>query len=281
MNATITGMSAKPIIISFRGSDVPVTFPNISKEIAEKAIRSSMFQRWIKRSERIVDKSTISLRGVEIQTVDMFGPRKVGFIKVKADAYLVANGTEIPKALPGISLLRGDAVGILMVLRCSGKKYTILVQQPRVPVGDVSCLEIPAGMIDKDDSTIKGIAIAEIEEECGIKVVKSDLVKLTNKMAIMPSPGGCDESVDLYYVDKEVGKSEFDGMQGRVTGNREDGEFIKLKIVPFDEAWKLSGDAKLLCAIFLYQKIVEEKNEKDSAATSNPVKRSKIEDSLK
>lgn len=246
-------MSA-PLTVSFRENQINITHPNISIEIAEKAIKSDPFQRWIRNCAKVNDKKTIIIRGVEIQTVDMFGPHKVGFIKVKADAYLVSNGVEIPKAIPGIAFLRGDAVGILFALECEdGKKYTILVEQPRIPVGDVTCLELPAGMIDDNDN-VKGQAVAEIEEECGIKLEKSDLIALT-EISILPSAGGCDECIDLFYVEKPITVREMEDMQGRLAGNREDGEHIMLQVVPFDTAWKLSGDAKLLCSMFLYDKV--------------------------
>lgn len=48
-----------------------------------------------------------------------------------------------------------------------------------VPIGQVSCLELPAGMIDSVNDGIKGTASKEMEEECGIKLRPSDLVDLT------------------------------------------------------------------------------------------------------
>mmetsp|Transcript_25151 Transcript_25151/g.28984 ORF Transcript_25151/g.28984 Transcript_25151/m.28984 type:complete len:308 (-) Transcript_25151:388-1311(-) len=240
--------------IAFRDTQISVTHPNVSTEIAQKAMESDPFKRWIKNCEKVIDRKTIILRGVEIQTVDMFGPHKVGFIKVKADAYLVFNGIEVPKAIPGIAFLRGNAVGILVALNCEdGEKYTLLVEQPRIPVGDVTCLELPAGMIDANDD-VKGQAVSEMEEECMIKLKKSDLIALT-ETTMLPSAGGCDEGIDLYYVERKVTVREMEDMQGRLTGNKEQGEHIKLHVVPFNTAWKLSGDAKLLCSMFLYDKV--------------------------
>jgi len=243
------------IPVSFRGNDIPIKHPRVRKEIAEKAIATPMFKNWLERCEKKPDeKKYINIKGVEIQSVDMFGPRRVGFIKLKAEAYLVFNGEEIPRAVPGIALLRGDSVGILVVFSCEdGRKYTVLVEQTRIPIGDVACLEMPAGMID--DENVKHAAVKEMEEECGIKLKKSDLISLTsNKM--LPSPGSCDEAIDLYYFEKKVTVKELKEMEGRLHGKSDEGEHIQLQVVPFEEASSRTGDSKLLCALLLYKKKV-------------------------
>jgi len=255
-------MSAnKPITVSFRESDIPITHQNVSKEHAEKAISSPIFKRWLERCEIITDKNKYTnIKGVEIQSVDMFGPHRVGFLKIKADAYLIFEGKEIPKPVPGIALLRGDSVGMLVVLCCDdGKKYTLLVEQTRIPIGGTSILEMPAGMIDND--SVRHAAVKEMEEECGIKLEKSDLTSLMeNKM--LPSPGGCDEAIDLFYVEKKITEKELKEMQGRIHGESHEGEHIQLRVVPYDEAWKQTGDSKLLCAMFLYEKVISGKSAK-------------------
>mmetsp|Transcript_36024 Transcript_36024/g.41114 ORF Transcript_36024/g.41114 Transcript_36024/m.41114 type:complete len:260 (-) Transcript_36024:33-812(-) len=240
-----------PLTVTFRDVNIPITHPKVSKKIAEKAIATPMFKRWLERCEKKPNnKKYINIKGVEIQSVDMFGPKRVGFIKLESEAYLVFNGKEIPRPVPGIALLRGDSVGILVVLSCNGKKYTILVEQARIPIGDAACLEMPAGMID--DENVKYAAVKEMEEECGIKLKKSDLISLTpDKM--LPSPGGCDEAIDLYYFEKEVTVKELKKIQGRIQGKSDEGEHIRLMVVPFEEAPKKTGDSKLLSALFLYQ----------------------------
>ena len=39
-------------------------------------------------------------------------------------------------------------MGVLVILECEGKEYTILTYQARVPVADHNLPEIPAGMLD-------------------------------------------------------------------------------------------------------------------------------------
>jgi hypothetical protein len=41
-------------------------------------------------------------------------------------------------------------------------------------------------------------------------------------------------------------------------GVRDEGEHIMLRIVPFNEAWRISGDSKLLCAMFMLEKLQAE-----------------------
>ena len=257
--------------IRFRDCDVPVTHPaGVSRHLVEMALDSEIFQTWKARTEKQVSNKKIVLHGVEIQSVDMFGSIRVGFVKLKADASLCINGVETQSKIPGIALLRGNAVAVLVALFCcdDGQVYTILVDQARIPIGAVSCLEIPAGMIDFEKDTMVGTAIKEVQEECGIHFKASELINLTDiafadavmkghlpYLGVAPSPGGCDEFIGIAYVEKKVTAAQLDAMKGRLAGEREHGELITLHIVPFDEAWRISGDSKCLCAMFMLEKL--------------------------
>lgn len=132
-----------------------------------------------------------------------------------------------------------------------------------VPIGQASMLELPAGMLDGEGG-VAGIAVQEMKEECGIVVKESDLIDLTqlaygeNSDGICPSPGGCDEHIRLLYLEKNVTKQELENMKGRLSGLRDHGELITLQVVPFDDIWKLTADAKALCALFLLQQLRRE-----------------------
>ena len=54
---------------------------------------------------------------------------------------------------------------------------------------------------------------------------------------------------------REVERPVLKELEGRLTGLREEGERIKLHIVPLGEAWKLSPDGKLLSCLALYEKL--------------------------
>ena len=66
-------------------------------------------------------------------------------------------------------------------------------------------------------------------------------------MAAIPhSPGGCDEFCRYFYVEKRVTAAELQAMRGRLQGLREHGEHIVLRVVPLEEVWSISGDAKAI-----------------------------------
>ena len=107
----------------------------------------------------------------------MFGPR-VGFIKFRATAQVKVGGEKGIITVPGIVFMRGGAVGVLVILECDGKEFTLLTKQARVPVGLSELPEIPAGMLD-GSGHFKGVAAEEIAEECNIVISEEELVDLT------------------------------------------------------------------------------------------------------
>lgn len=128
-----------------------------------------------------------------------------------------------------------------------------------IPVGQVSVLELPAGMIDNANDSITGTATKEMEEECGIKIRPSDLVDMTELACqdavraghlpyagIPSSPGGCNELIRYMYAERIVSKQDLDQMRGRTQGLREHGEYITLQVVSMEEMWKVSGDGKTM-----------------------------------
>ena len=203
-----------------------------------------------------------------------FTHRGVGFIKINSDCTLTdPNGDQI--RLPGICFLRGVAVTILVALFCGNdydenggeqqqQQYALLVEQPRVPIGQVSCLELPAGMMDDETQSVTGIAVQEIREECGIDIDPSSLVDLTDlalqtpvrlghlpMAAVASSPGGSDAFCRYLYVEKSVAEAELDEMRGRLQGLRDHGECITLRVVPLDEVWSISGDSKAIMYVYI------------------------------
>merc|ERR1719272_144759 len=70
---------------------------------------------------------------------------------------------------------------------------------------------------------------------------------------MVPSAGGCDEFIRLFMFRRTVDKAKLAELEGRLTGQREEGERIKLHIVPMHDAWKHTPDAKALCAMKLYE----------------------------
>ena len=146
--------------------------------------------------------------------------------------------------------LNGMAVG----------RYTILTYQARVPVGEHNLPEIPAGMLD-GSGHFKGVAAEEMEEECDIVISEEELIDLTELAygsrwrGMIPSAGGCDEFIRLFLFRRQVEQQTLDDLEGRLTGLREEGERIKLHIIPLEEAWRATPDGKALSAMALYDRL--------------------------
>lgn len=152
-------------------------------------------------------------------------------------------------------------MGVLVVIKTSDGDdddddgYCVLTEQARIPVGSVM-LEIPAGMIDDESRTFRGTAAKELEEECEIIVKEDELIDLTStfEKGICMSPGGCDEYIKLFYCEKKMTKSEVEQLQGKLTGLKDHGEVITLRIVKMKDVGQLCCDAKTLCALYLLSK---------------------------
>lgn len=152
-------------------------------------------------------------------------------------------------------------------------KQVILTVQPRIPAGSLSFVELPAGMID-DSGTFSGAAAKEITEETGLEIQADQLIDMTRlslpesssdsdseelQQGVYPSPGGSDEFVPIFLSQQRVPRDQLLQWQGKLTGLRDEGEKISLKLCPIDQLWKTAGrDAKALAAWSLYQGLKKE-----------------------
>jgi len=152
-------------------------------------------------------------------------------------------------------------------------KHVIMTLQPRVPAGSLTFAELPAGMLD--GGTFSGSAAKEISEETGLEVPGDQLVDMTElalsstesshsneeklQRAVYPSAGGSDEYIPLMLYQKRIGRKEMEGFKGKLTGLRDEGEKITLKLVRLEDLWKEGArDAKALCAWALYEGLRKE-----------------------
>ncbi|KAI5867477.1 hypothetical protein GGS23DRAFT_612595 [Durotheca rogersii] len=229
-----------------------------------------------------------ALRGIAVQSYDWFGgrggARRLGFVKLAAD---VANGAG--EALAGGVLLRGPSVAVLVVLAPDDggdERYAVLTVQPRVAAGCLAFAELPAGMLDGGGSgsgELAGAAAREMREELGLAIPAADLRCLTDMAlaaataadddddddgsapeheheherlppAVYPSPGACDEYVAIYAHERRVPRAQLREWAGRLTGRRDEGERITLRLVPLRDLWREGArDAKCLAALALWE----------------------------
>jgi ADP-sugar diphosphatase len=209
-------------------------------------VASRQFTDWLD----LMDADKFLVNSVHIQSVDMFGS-KIGFIKLKADVT-----DKSGKFIPGIMFMRGGAVGMLLVLECEGKKYTVLTVQPRVPSGRFDFVEIPAGMLD-GSGNFGGVAAKELQEELGLTIPASDLIDLSalagHARGFYVSPGGSDETIRLFVYEKSVTPEWLAEMNGKCTGLIEEGEQITLRVVPLDDSILNIDDGKTIVAYSLWK----------------------------
>lgn len=128
-------------------------------------------------------------------------------------------------------------------------------------------------MLD-DSGSFSGGAAKEIEEETGMTVSSDELIDLTaltleddpqsahgeklNK-AVYPSPGGCDEFIPIFLHQKRIPREQLKEWQGKLTGLRDEGEKITLKVVRLEDLWREGArDGKTLAAWALYQGLKSE-----------------------
>lgn len=245
-------------ILPFRGTPVNVTC-DLDEVEADLAMKSPLFTNWLASLD-----PKLFLKSVHIQSVDKFSNGKIGFLKAKATVFDADNLEG--HALPGIIFMRGPSVAVLIVIQCGDKKFTLLTEQARVPIGKRSFLEIPAGMLD--DDSFKGAAARELEEETGLVIHEKDLVDLTGSVygedsqGMYPSPGGCDEYIRLFSYEISMEQEKLIDLQGKLSGLRDHGEYIRIRIIPFEDLLQSTPDAKSICALSLYTHLQNQKNSK-------------------
>ncbi|KAJ2548610.1 hypothetical protein GGH95_006402, partial [Coemansia sp. RSA 1836] len=223
--------------------------------------------------EQVIAKpgSDISIKTLSIQSVDGFKSGKIGFIKFSTDAHCTSSGRRIP----GIVFLRGGSTAVLVILRTAEQAtgssrvppshvdtdYVVLVEQPRVAVPRLALQELPAGMFDDDSgAAVAGVstAVREVLEETGIQINADDLIRLTaDGRALYPSPGACDESVELYACEKRVSGEELAALRGRLGGLAD--EHITVRLVRVCDVWRHTTDMKALAALYLWDRWAAER----------------------
>ncbi|MDR1759594.1 MAG: NUDIX domain-containing protein, partial [Fibrobacter sp.] len=197
--------------------------PEIAEETRAAVTESELFQNWFRKANR-----EFKIAKIHFSSVDFRHKSNAPlFIKLSAEASL-------PDGRPvnGIVLLRGNAVGVLVVLRCEGKPYLLLVEQPRFPIASVRSLEIPAGILDWS-ADYRKVALEELKEEAQIRAEDSELIDLSGFWHENRAPGfaaSCgllDEFVRLYAIERTVTPEELQKFHDRKQQYQEENEWIR------------------------------------------------------
>jgi ADP-sugar diphosphatase len=236
-----------------RFAKIPIKFKYSQlEEHLENILTFSPFLDWRDKFAKSLTEEIV-IKQIIIQDVDFFGPR-IGFIK-----YLVDVSWKDGKKLPGIVFCRGSSVACLvLVSTLSDKtKWCVLVDQPRIPMGTMSSLELPAGtliliqgMVDPG-SGFAGAAAQELQEECGMTIAEHEMIPMGKPL--VPSGGACDETIQIFLVEKVITKEELESLRGRLTGLRDHGERIKVKLVKLEDLVHATSAMSAIAAIALYE----------------------------
>ena len=148
-------------------------------------------------------------------------------------------------------------------------RHVLMTVQPRVAAGSLAFCELPAGMMDGQDE-FAGQAAKEIKEELGMTIAASELKNLSELAglgpgdeglpeAMFPSPGACDEHITIFSHEKVVTRKQMDEFAGKLTGLRDEGEKITLKLVKLANVWREGArDGKTLAALALWEGLKRE-----------------------
>ncbi|KAH6875260.1 nudix hydrolase 14 [Alternaria rosae] len=267
------------------GFRAPVTVDLAKKITKEKLLKFSAFCNWKDTLQKNLElqytdrnhpyfEDPYLLRSIEIQSADYFGPSKVGFVKLKAYIRNQNWGQ-----LPGIILLRGGSVAMLMVLRpvdSRDERWVVMTEQARVATGSLMFVELPTGLLD-DAGDFWGAAAKEIEEETGFKLPKHELIDLTELAlsqskpegdhstdealldAVYPSPGGSDEFISILLWEKDLSRQEIMDLRGKLNGIRGQGKSIRLRVCDYEDLRRhYIRDTKTLAAWALYEGLMRE-----------------------
>ena len=264
----------EPVTVKYRGEiteEQIVKHPGFEKWL--NTLRSSLKQQ--KFRDHPFHDFPYKLKEIEVQSyylIETKAGKRPLFMNIVAK---VENGKldekGNPESLPGVAFLRGGAVAVLIILRPSDsldERYVVMTDQPRIPAGSLTFMEIPAGMIDPEDGSFAGAAARELKEEVGLELKAEDLIDMTELVlkgsrrdqeetlqdAMYPSPGGCDEFIRIFLWEKEMDRMQIDGMRGRLTGERSEREKITVRLLNYEKLLQVGArDGKTLAAWSLYE----------------------------
>ncbi len=140
------------------------------------------------------------------------------------------------RVLPAYALIRGAAVLVAtsVVNTATGQRKLLMLRQRRIGHG-MESPEFPAGMLDAEVTDPASVAVREVREETGLEISARDLFPLSDK-PLYSSPGLDDEAIHLYGCEIALSDEHFHALEGRLTGNAEEHEHIRLGLWDYADA---------------------------------------------
>lgn len=175
---------------------------------------------------------------LEEKTIKSEAIFKGRIVDLRVDTVLLPDGKESTREI----VKHAEAVAVIAV---DEEKNIYLVKQYRKPVEKV-LLEIPAGIMDKDEEPLEA-AKRELEEEAGLRA--EDWKKITS---FYTAPGFTDEKIHLFLATKLV--------KGLI--NLDEDEFVEVEVLPLDRAYHMVlegsiSDAKSIIGIQWVKSMLE------------------------
>lgn len=221
---------------------------------------SKIFGDWQANLDKRFKVRSVFFQHIDLRGDGPFAERQVRNIKFEAEVE-----DREGRPLHGSVFLRGSSVAILVVLVCEGQEYTVIEEQARFPSGYFAFPEIPAGSMFDSTKDFVDVAVSELDEELGLKVVKDDLVDMTQLVygdrwrGVFPSPGLCDEYLRIFLYKEQVSREFLDEFKGKAAGLEEENERIVSRVILLDDLVGEAPDGKTLSALALY-KYLKERN---------------------
>jgi len=218
-----------------------------------EVLETPAFRQW---KETLSKEVQLEVSKIHIEAVDKCGSNIL--VKLRADCTYASK-----LKIPGIVFVRGAVVAALVVLKRQDRSFALLLRQPRLPVSDSSFPEIPGGIVEGAEQFPDAV-VRILKEQTGMRVSTGELIDMTGHAnneypGVYPTSGGVYEINRLFLYRKVVTAEECAKIDGaRIIGD-ETGMEYAIQLVPLEQLWRCSPDAKALVAFYLHSKLIADK----------------------
>ena len=185
---------------------------------------------------------------IKIKIFNILTRKEINFLSALIDVkFQSKNRTPINR----FCLLVPESVVIVPILIYKKKKFTMMVEQQRIDDGNIA-LEFAAGAISRNESIINA-AKKEVLEELKLNINKTDL-KYFHKKGVRMDPAMTTSKAFFFYFKKNIDKKFFSAYKNRLSGVRNHGEFLKIKIVNLKRLKNINTSSAIIGSKFIEEK---------------------------